>query len=187
LEWLKAISVLLPVLLALTGAGCYLFNWYIEPDFSYGQFYTSAWIDYGVNQNTVHIEFKPDQHGAAYLATGEALTRLYDKAWINSKIDGKPVVLIIYMRDKTQLVETGKMLITAKEVGIILQGTPEERRSVIAVVNDRSEVTYNRSAVMIEEDGVIKYVQFNGTEMTPDAVYKSLLESSRGDFSARRS
>ena len=175
------VSILLPVLLALSGAGFYMFNWYIEPDFSDGQFYTSAWLEYGVNQNTLNIEYVADAKGACFPAIGEAMDRLYRKAGVNSKIDGKPVLIILYLRDKTKLVESGRMVVTAKEAGIILRGTPDERRAVVAIVNSKTEVTYNESSVMIEEGGVIKYVQFDNMTMNPNALYRRYLEEHSGE------
>lgn len=176
MDLLKTISILLPVLIALSGAGLYLFNWYQEPNFNDGHCFTTAWIDYGVNQNTLNIEFVPDLEGAAILAIREALIRVEAKATINPKIDGKPMLVIMWFRNKTSLIEGGRFVITSKETAVILHGSREEKLTALSTVFAKAEVTFNDTYLMLQRDGRIEFIPRNNVDLGPDVITKEYLE-----------
>lgn len=169
MEWLKPLSILLPILVVLSGSGIYLFNWYIEPNFTNGQYYTNAWIEYGLKQNTLNIEYVPDGHGSLMPAMAEALYRVHYKSEINSKIDGKPILIILWVRYNTELLAMFRLLVTGKELEIIQHGSTAERMDVIDNLGDKVEYLYNKSQVMIERDGKVQYVPYNSSLFTANA------------------
>jgi hypothetical protein len=179
------ISILLPVLVALSGAGFYVYNWYMEPNFSHGQYYTSAWIEYGVNQNTLNVEYETDLKGSMFPAIREALQRMDVKSHINSKIDGKPVLVVGYVRYKTHLVETARVLITHNDIHIMETGTFEERQALLLSVKDRAEASYNLTHVMIKRpDGRVEYILVTNETFDPDRIYNDFITSSEDRFYA---
>ena len=172
MEILKVISMLLPVLVALSGLGLYIHGMIIEPNFENGEYFTIAWIEYGTNQNLVHFEYVPDGGGKFFAAVGEVLRRVDYKAEINGKIDDKPLLFIGYVRNKTQLIEAGRFVITARERDCLLRGTPEERIAALTRIVEKSENTYNKSTVMIEHDGKVEYVTFNTTHFNAKRIFE---------------
>ena len=166
MEILKVISILLPVLVALSGAVFYIFGVIQEPNFEGGKYYTTAWIEYGVNQNTLNIEYVPDLHGAVFPAMREALIRVNYKADINNNIDGKPILVIAYVRYKTQLIEVSRVVITKKDITIMETGSYEEKQALLHAIEERAESTYKLPRIMVErEDGRVEYVEVNNTTL----------------------
>lgn len=153
MEWLKTLSILLPILVILSGAGIYTFNWYKEPNFVGSQYYTTAWIEYGVNQNTLSIEYVPNGHGVFIPAMKDALKRMATKANLNSKIDSKPLIVIGYARQQTTLVEVVRLPITSKQIQIMLHGTPEERIETLSLVADQAEPNPEFKYILVQRDG----------------------------------
>ncbi len=78
-EFSKAqeLALLVPILIAVVGAGGYLWNWYEEPNLINGQYFDVAVLDYGKTSNALYIEFTPDGTGErALLAIHEAGKRI---------------------------------------------------------------------------------------------------------------
>lgn len=160
-DLLKLMSIVLPILLALSGFVYMQYNSWLEPDFSDGQYYTNAWIEYGVKQNTLNVEFVPDGQGSILAAMAEALFRVHCKAELNSKIDGKPILAIFWVRYGADLIAMSQVLVTAKEVDIIEHGSAAERRAMVDKIGSKAETLYNKSQVMIERDGKIQFIAYN--------------------------
>lgn len=181
MEWLKTLSILLPILVVLSGAGVYLFNWFIEPDFSNGEYYTSAWIEYGINQNTLNVEYQADLQGALIPAAGEALRRVYEKSTINDKIDGKPMVVIGWVRYKTDLLEITRIVLTKKDVDIIMHGSREERVALMNRLGEQSEFTYNKTKIMVYRDGAVSFVNRSDVDTSARAMLDEFREHHYGE------
>lgn len=181
MEWLKTLSILLPILVVLSGAGIYLFNWYIEPSFDHAEYYTTAWLEYGVNQNTLNIEIELDMQGTSFYAAGEALRRVAAKAEVNSKIDGKPIIIIMYIRHKTALVRIGETVITAKQMEVMKYGTVEEKKQMLRILAQRAEVNEGLQTVFIERDGKLIEVPAGpdilASDLAVEAYIKNKFES----------
>ena len=159
MEYLKVISILLPILVALSGAGFYVHSILIEPNFDNGKYFTTAWIDYGINQNTLYVEFKPDMMGSGIPALKEAVLRVDSKALVNKKIDSKPLLIVMCVRLKTQLIEGGRVVISRKDIDIMKAGTPEENLVLLMGIMNRMELSYSKNTVMIHHrDGQTEYV-----------------------------
>lgn len=168
MEILKVISVLLPLIVALIGAGFYVYGIVSEPNFEHSKYYTTAWIEYGINQNTLNIEFMPDLQGCGVYAMGDALSRVYEKSWLNPKIDGKPLLVIFYVRDKVDLVEVARVIITIDETKAVLHGSTEERIAAMDIVIDRVVISFNKSRIMLLRDGHLKYIPINQSDVEPE-------------------
>jgi hypothetical protein len=175
-DLLKLISILLPILLAMSGVIYHYYEQSKEPDFSNSKYYTTAWIEYGVNQNTLNIEFVPDLHGAVFPAIGEALKRVDVKSEGNPKIDDKPILIITYVRDKTKLVEAARVIVTRKEIDIVDHGTFEERQAVISEIRTKAETSFNESHIMVQRpDGRFEFVPVKNDTFDSDKVYGNFI------------
>jgi hypothetical protein len=184
-EYLKVVSILLPILVALSGAGLYVYGLISEPNFENGKYFTTAWIEYGVNQNTLNVEYVPTLKGAVFPAMREALQRLDAKADINKKIDGKPVLVVAYVRYKTQLVETSRVVITRKDVTIMETGSYEEKQALLHAIQERAESTYKLPRIMVErEDGRVEYVEVTNTTMNTTKIIDDYIARNGVEFYA---
>ena len=186
MEILKVISILLPVMVALSGAGLYLFNIYQEPNFEDGQYFTTAWIEYGVNQNTLSIEFKPDLQGSAYAAVGEVLKRVYEKKWINARIDSKPIILNMYARDKLDLVLLGRATITMQELDTLSKANLTEKQKITRLLSERAEANESIDHVHIEIDGHLVIVPINNTTKSPTRLVEEYIKARPGGVAYAR-
>lgn len=179
---LKLMAIILPVLVAMSGFLYMQYNNWLEPDFTDAQYYTAAWMDYGVNQNTLNVEFVPDLKGAVFPAIGEALKRVDAKSERNPKIDDKPILIIMYMRDKTKLVEAGRVLVTHQDIHVMETGTFEEKQQLIKDLRDKAEYTFTQHMVMIERDGRFQYVPVNETNFNAENAYREYLKKQGDQF-----
>ena len=153
------VSMLLPVLVAISGLGLYIHGIIIEPNFENGHCYTNAWIEYGDEQNILHVEFIPDYNGSGLRALGEALCRVSDKMYINDKIDSKPILVIGSVRYKTELLEAYRAVIQSKDYTGFCEATLEERIALIHRIEDTVEVTYNKDTIMLVKDNKVYFTQ----------------------------
>ena len=176
MEILKTISILLPILVILSGAGIYLFNWYAEPNFENAQYYTTAWMEYGVNENTLNIEVEPDLNGNSFAAAGEALHRVVDKSDINSKIDGKPIIIKEYVRQKAGLVYIGKTPVTAKDVEIFEHGTVEEKAARLRLLAEKTEINESLKELYVVENGHLVKVRLTNDTFSANASVEDFLD-----------
>ena len=143
------VSMLLPVLVALSGLGLYIHGLIIEPNFDDGRCYSNAWIEYGNEQNILHVEFIPDYNGSALRSMGEALCRVSEKMNINSKIDNKPILVIGSVRYKTELLEAYRVVIQHDDYAGFCDASMAERREIIHKLEETVEITYNKDTIMI--------------------------------------
>jgi hypothetical protein len=168
MEIIKAVSTLLSMLVVVVGAGNYMYNLYQQPDYSHGKDFTNAWLEYGDNQNVLHVEFIPNGKGNIFAALGEAITLTADKAAINPKIDNKPLLVIALARYKTDLVEVSRVVILAKTYRASYN-TLEERVELLKRTMAYEDVTYNKTKIMkVDDNGTVTYMDFNNntTNMT---------------------
>ena len=153
------VSILLPILVALSGAGFYVYGILSEPDFSDGHCYTNAWIEYGNEQNVLHVEFIPDFNGSGFRALGDALCHVSEKMNINSKIDNKPILAIGHVRYKTELLEAYRVVIHSNDYAGFCDASKEERLALIHKLEDTVEVTYNKDTIMLIKDNQVYFTQ----------------------------
>ena len=127
LTGLQAASILVPVITAMVGGGIYLYDWYKQPDLTNGQWFESAWIEYGNNENTLNVVHIPDGYGQrVFLAVHEAAHRVDDKSW-NPDIDSKPLRVNIYMFNNVSYVPAGSVLVCGKLLSKMIH-EPHEMR-----------------------------------------------------------
>jgi hypothetical protein len=125
-EKLQAIALMLPIVVALFGAGVSLYNSYSEPDFANGKYYEAAWLNYQIEHNDLYVTYTPDTTGErVILASIEAVSRVAQKAKINPKIDSKPLILHTLVSANNNIYETlqatirGKWLLIADNQGLL--------------------------------------------------------------------
>lgn len=145
MEKLQTIAVLLPILVALFGAGVSIFTWYAAPDFNNGKYYEAAWIQYETEHNDLYVEYVPDGTGyRVILAASEAARRIAVKADLNNNIDGKPLVIHVLMLGKGKTYETGQIVIRGKWINMIADLGRLDRETRIRAINESlNYVTFN--------------------------------------------
>lgn len=153
------VSMLLPVLVALSGLGLFIHGIIIEPNFDDGHCFSNAWIEYGTNQNTLHVEFIPDYNGSALKAMGEALCRVSEKMDINSKIDAKPILVIGYVRYKTELLEAYRAVVHHSDYEGFCDASLEERKALIHKIENTVELTYNKNTIMLINENRVYFTK----------------------------
>jgi hypothetical protein len=77
------------------------------------------------------------------------------------------LLVIFYVRDKVDLVEVARVIITIDETKAVLHGSTEERIAAIDIVIDRAVVSFNKSRIMLLRDGHLKYIPINQSDIEP--------------------
>jgi hypothetical protein len=111
LDRLQEMSVALTITIAILGGLGWLYTICQNPDLTEGKYFESAWLDIKDSQLTLYVEFIPDGHGRSLLAVTEAVCRVKEKSWINPAIDGRPIVVILMVRENTVLVPISAVVI----------------------------------------------------------------------------
>lgn len=111
METLQEISLGIGIAIAVFGAMGWFMTFYQQPDLTYGEYFESAWLDSRPEQLTLYVEFVPDGKGRAALAVMEAVTRVKAKARVNPTIDGRPIVVVLMVREDTVLVPISSIVI----------------------------------------------------------------------------
>jgi hypothetical protein len=110
-ETIQEISLGIGIAIAVFGSMGWFMTFYQQPDLTYGDYFESAWLDIKPEQLTLYIEFVPDGQGRAILAVREAYARVKAKARVNPAIDGRPVVVVLMVREDTVLVPISSIVI----------------------------------------------------------------------------
>ena len=127
LNSIQAVALLVSIMISVTGGGTFFYNWYKEPNLVNGQWFESAWLEYGINQNTLNVVHIPDGTGQrVFLAVHEAVNRVDDKSW-NPAVDTKPLKVNIYLVDDTNYTYTGSILVCGKLMHKMCSESHEER------------------------------------------------------------
>lgn len=180
MEWLQTLSIALPIMVVLSGSGLYAFEVWVEPDFTHGENFTTAWMEYGVNQNTLNIEAKLDSPGSICFSAIEAIARVNDKSDINPKIHGKPLVIVQYVRHKTRLDFVGKSMVTFDELGILKHGSAEEKARLAKVSAQRVEVNESLKNILVEKDDNLVETSVDSDIVDPIKATESYIDTKFG-------
>jgi hypothetical protein len=111
METIQEISLGIGIAIAVFGAMGWFMAFYQQPDLTYGKYFESAWLDIKPEQLTLYVEFVPDGNGRAVLAVLEAYSRVKEKARVNPSIDGRPIVVVMMVREDTVLVPISSLVI----------------------------------------------------------------------------
>lgn len=111
METIQEISLGIGVAIAVFGAIGWFMAFYQQPELINGEYYESAWLDIKDSQLTLYVEFVPDGHGRALKAVIEAVCRVKEKSWVNPSIDGRPIVVVLMVREHTILVPISSIVI----------------------------------------------------------------------------
>ena len=142
LERLQALAILLPVIVALFGAGVSVYNIYAEPDFGHGKYFVYANLEYGEFQNTLHVEVFPTGSGEVILGPLEALLIIKQKAGINNKIDNKPIVVVTETRIESELMPLFKYTVYLDKMGIFEAQNRDERMQKVQRIFLNLQILY---------------------------------------------
>ncbi len=162
LNFVQAIAIIISLIATMWTGGTYFYNWYQQPYMQYGQHFESAWFEYGIAENTLHVIYVPD--GVChrlFLAVHEAVHRVEDKALINPGIDSKPLKIELYVWNGTEKYHTGSMVVSGKILDGAHRYTHEER-----IKNMQLLLTYTHlyavpetgfNCTIIHEDGSVGF------------------------------
>lgn len=145
MEKLPMIIAMLTISATVFTGVMWLFNTYSQPTFVDGKYYTNAWMDESSEQVTLHVEFIPDGQGRGTLAIVEAVSRLRDKAAINSELRSKPVVVIAEVRQQAKLVPIAVVMLS-KPYSEVSKLTTEE---LVARMMRNTTFTFNGTCINI--------------------------------------